>query len=228
MIDMQARSIFPPRGLGRRDLLLAGIGAACATPSAAALPVPDAGVLSFRVLRNDSPIGSHVLTFAPAGNALTVRVAVALKVGIGPITLYRYSHQAEERWRDGVVVSVDAETNDDGTIGRTVIRREAGGYSVEGRGVPRYLAPPEALPATHWNRRMLDGPMINTQMAELMRPVVTRVGAMRVALRDGAAEADHFTLRGDADLDTWYDARPSWVALRFVARDGSVIRYERS
>lgn len=226
-------------GLGRRGLMtglgcaalgsvaLAGPAAAIVRP-AAALPVPSDRRLAFRVVRNDSQIGSHVLTFTVSGKALLVRVVVDLAVGFGPITLYRYSHRAEERWEDGAVVSLDADTNDDGTVSRTAVRRVADGYSVEGRGVARYVAPPDALPATHWNRRMLDGPMINTQTAELMRPVVTRVGASRVAFgAGGTTEADHFTLRGDADLDTWYDAGPAWVALRFTAKDGSVIRYER-
>ncbi len=214
--------------LGRRGLLAAAGCAALVRP-AVALPVPTSGSISFRVLRNDSPIGKHVLTFSPSGNTLTVRVIVDIAVGFCPLTFFRYTHRAEERWEDGTVVSLDAETNDDGTVGRTMIRRVPEGYSVEGRTVPRYIAPANALPATHWNRRMLDGPMINTQTAELMRPVVTRLGPVRLAERAGAAgtEADHFTLRGDADLDTWYDARPDWVALRFVAKDGSPIRYER-
>lgn len=204
---------------------MAGPAGAVVRPGAP-LPVPADRRLAFRIVRNDSAIGSHVLTFSPAGNALVVRVVVDIAVKFGPITLYRYSHRAEERWEDAAVVSLDADTNDDGTVSRTVVRRVADGYSVEGLGVARYVAPPETLPATHWNRRMLDGPMINTQTAELMRPVVTRVGASRVA--GGTTEADHFTLRGDADLDTWYDARPAWVALRFTAKDGSVIRYERA
>lgn len=204
---------------------MAGPAGAVVRPGAP-LPVPADRRLAFRIVRNDSAIGSHVLTFSPAGNALVVRVVVDIAVKFGPITLYRYSHRAEERWEDATVVSLDADTNDDGTVSRTVVRRVADGYSVEGLGVTRYVAPPETLPATHWNRRMLDGPMINTQTAELMRPVVTRVGASRVA--GGTTEADHFTLRGDADLDTWYDARPAWVALRFTAKDGSVIRYERT
>ena len=222
-------------GLGRRGLLtglgcvaLAGPADAVVRPGAP-LPVPSDRRLAFRIVRNDSAIGSHVLTFSPMGNALVVRVVVDIAVKFGPIALYRYSHRAEERWDDGAVVSLDAETNDDGTVSRTAVRRVADGYSVEGRGVARYVAPPHSLPATHWNRRMLDVPMINTQTAELMRPVVTRVGASRVSFGAGTTtEADHFTLRGDADLDTWYDAGPAWVALRFTAKDGSVIRYERA
>ena len=213
--------------LGRRGLLAAAGCAALVRP-AVALPVPTSGSISFRVLRNDSPIGKHVLTFSPSGNTLTVRVIVDIAVGFCPLTFFRYTHRAEERWEDGTVVSLDAETNDAGTVGRTMIRRVPEGYSVEGRTVPRYIAPANALPATHWNRRMLDGPLINTQNGLLMRPTIKMLGPGQVPTADGGSlHADHVTLRGDADLDTWYDATPAWVGLRFTAKDGSVVEYRR-
>lgn len=218
-----------PVCVGRRGVMIAAASAALTRPAAARPPIPDSRVLSFRVIRSGSQIGTHVLTFAPSGNALTVRVSVDFAVGFGPITFYRYVHRAVERWEDGAVVSLDAETDDNGAIGRTTARRVPDGYRVEGRKAPPYLAPPDTLPATHWNRRMLEGPMINTQTGELLRPVVTRVGPARVkGPAGGITSADHFSLRGDVELDTWYDATPAWVGLRFVAPDGSRIWYERT
>jgi len=35
-------------------------------------------------------------------------------------------------------------------------------------------------------------------------------------------------LRGDANLDTFYDLTPSWVALRFSSKDGTEVRYLRA
>ncbi len=203
--------------IGRRGLLL-GL---CAWAPA------DGLTLSFRVLRNDGPIGTHILTFAATPGSLTVRVATDIRVGLGPITFYRYSHRAEERWRDGLFVALDAETNDDGTIGRTVVRREGSALFAEGREAPRYQAPADALPMTHWNRRMLDGPLISAQSGKLLRPVVTRVGPTRVMTAGGEVAAEQASLRGDPDLDTWYDAAGVWAGIRLTARDGSVIRYER-
>jgi hypothetical protein len=99
---------------------------------------------------------------------------------------------------------------------------------VEGSKAPRYTAPPRSLPGTHWNRAMLDAPFINTEDGRLMHPTVTMVGEENVAVTGGTVEAQHFTLRGDADLDNFYDLTPSWVGLRFTAKDGSDIRYLRA
>jgi hypothetical protein len=40
-------------------------------------------------------------------------------------------------------------------------------------------------------------------------------------------QAQHYTMRGDANLDTFYDLTPNWVGLRFSAKDGSEVRLGR-
>lgn len=213
--------------IGRR-LLLAGAAGLLVQRQAHALPVPTGNRLEFRILRKGSQIGTHVLSFTRGGQDLTVEVAADIVIGLGPIAFFRYRHRATERWRNDLVVSVDAETDDDGTKERMTARREGMSLVVEGTKAPRYLAPPTASPATHWNRRMLDGPLINTQNGVLMRPTVKLLGPGQVPTADGGnLRADHVTLRGDADLDTWYDSTPSWVGLRFTAKDGSVVEYRR-
>lgn len=70
--------------LGMASGLTAGARAATATEP----------TLSFRVMRNDSQIGTHVLTFATTDGLRTIRVATDIRVGLGPITFYRYTHRA--------------------------------------------------------------------------------------------------------------------------------------
>jgi hypothetical protein len=75
---------------------------------------------------------------------------------------------------------------------------------------------------------MLDGPIINTEHGKLLRPQVTALKEEAVPVASGGTiEARHFAVRGDANLDTWYDDTPTWVGLRFVAHEGSEIRLER-
>lgn len=209
----------------RRRLLLAGMAALPATGARAALPIPAARRLGFRVVRNGSGIGQHVLAFEPDGPRLTVRISVDLAVGFGPITLYRYTHRAVERWEDGRVVAFQAETNDDGSRSTIAMRRQGDALAVESSRAGRYVAPPGALPATHWNRHMLDGPFINTQTGEVMRPTVRREGPEPLPWAP-QRRGERFVLSGDVDLETWYDASPAWLGLRFRGSDGSAIHYE--
>jgi len=219
--------MITPRLITRRAAL-AGTAALPFQQAHAALPIPPGDKLAFHIIRKGSTIGEHVLTFERAGDALTVSVAADIVVGFGPIAFFRYKHRATVHWNGSQVMSVDAETNDDGTPRRMTARRDESGLVVEGSGAPRYTAPPHSLPATHWNRAMLDAPFINTEDGRLMSPKVTLVGTETVEVTGGSVQAQHFTLRGDANLDTFYELTPSWVALRFSSKDGTEVRYLRA
>jgi hypothetical protein len=112
-------------------------------------------------------------------------------------------------------------------VSTIAMRRDGDALVVESSQAGRYRAPPGALPATHWNRRMLDGPFINTQNGEVLRPSVAGAGTGPLP---GAAQrqAERYVLSGPIDLETWYDATPQWVGLRFRGRDGSTIQYEQA
>lgn len=209
--------------IGRRALL-AGLLPATAW---AALPVPADNRLVFDVLRKGSRIGQHALTFSQAANTLTVEVAVDLSIGLGPISFFRYRHRAVEIWDADQVDSVQARTNDDGTPDWANAERAAPGLVVRGSSAPRYVAPPKSLPGTHWNKAMLAAPFINTQNGKLMSPKITLVGTENVDVAGRMVPAQHYTMRGDANLDTFYDDGPSWVGLWFTAKDGSVVTYRR-
>jgi Family of unknown function (DUF6134) len=208
-------------GLIRRRSLLAAATTACLAP-------PAGNQRAFRIVRNGNAIGTHVLTFDRVDNGLDIHIAVDIAVGFGPITFFRYTLRGLEQWRNGAVVHVNATTNDDDSPEHMRADRDAGGLWVEGSKAPRYLAPAEALPATHWNISELNGPWINPQDGRLLHPVVQRIGDETLTMPNGAKPATHFVLSGDAKLDLWYDTSCQWSALRFTAKDGSLVRYELS
>jgi hypothetical protein len=213
--------------IGRR-LVMGGLAVAPLGAARAALPIPSDNRLSFNVIRKGDKIGEHVVSFDRAPDGLKVSVAVDIVVGLGPIAFFRYKHRAVVQWRGGQVLSVDAETNDDGTARHMSARRDDSGLVVQGTKTEPYVAPAKSLPGTHWNRAMLDAPFINTEDGRLMSPTVTLVGTEKVPVGDGWVNAQHFRLRGDANLDTFYDSTPSWVGIKFTAHDGSEVRYVRA
>ena len=224
--------------ISRRNLIIGGGALLCAPrlladpvavagPKSSLLSTPPGKSVSFAVMRKGSKIGTHMLTFDQDGDNLTVQVNVELKVGVGPIVLFRYKHHAIEVWKGGQLVSIDTETNDDGTPNKVTGRRTPEGFKVEGTKARAYIAPDDALPATHWNHKQLDGPWINTQDGRLMHPTITPKGSEMIPVASGAKiPAKHFAVTGDAVLETYYDGASNWVGLNFKAGDGSVILYE--
>jgi hypothetical protein len=158
-----------------------------------------------------------------------VTIAVDIVVKLGPIAVFRYQLNGLEQWRDGKVFHVEASTNDDGSVKSMRADRDRHGLWVSGSKVPRYLAPSDALPATHWNEAELRGPWIDPQDGRLLHAKVAPADVERVSLADGrSVPARRFDISGDARLKIWYGSALGWTALRFTARDGSTVRYVRT
>ena len=208
-----------------------GLIAAAALPLVAADGsgplLPAAGRLAFDVVRNGSVIGSHVLSFSRVDGGFDIRIVVEIVVRLGPVPLFRYELNGIEQWRDDKVIHVSATTNDDGTSDFIRADRDEWGLWVTGSKAERYLAPGNALPATHWNEAELGGPWINPQDGKLFHPVITPKGIDPAILAGGrSVPARHFDVSGDIKMQLWYDAAHQWTGLLFAARDGSAVRYE--
>jgi hypothetical protein len=214
--------------IARRDVL--GGALALLIPAralGAALPVPPGDRLGFDVWRGSRKLGTHDLVFHPSPDGVVVDVSVDIAFRIGPITLYRYTHQARERWAEGQVAEIDTTTNDNGTRYHVAGRRESRGLVVQADGHAAYVAPPDALPATHWNHRELDGAWINTQNGELIRPHVAPQGMCMVETAAAKPLRVHrYALSGPVQMSLWYDEAQAWAGLSFV-KGGAEVRYAR-
>jgi hypothetical protein len=215
--------------IARHALLhVAGVAALGVRAANADLAVPRGDRRSFRVFRGDPAIGTHVLTFTHSGDARDAAIAVELRVGLGPIALFRYNMRGTERWRAGQLAQLDTTTNDDGTQDFAHVTRHATRLWVEGSRTALPGAP-QRLARGHWNAAEPDGPRINPQDGKLLHPDVARQGRGDVADVEGQPLAAR---RGAMScpamhMELWVDATPISVALRTPAYDGSVIRYER-
>jgi hypothetical protein len=214
--------------LSRRNFIYASGLAICAAPALAALAVPSSKKLAFRILRKGSGIGTHALTFAQSGDALTVTVDVAMAVYFGPIRLFHYNHHAVEQWAGDMFTSLDSKTDYDGEPAFCTVRRDSDKLTVEGSNAPKYTAPGTTLAATHWNKAELQGPMINPENGMMLRPKIADLGMGQVALASGAEIPAHrYSWHGTHSLDLWYDAQNDWAGLKAVVKDGSELIYER-
>ena len=211
-------------GLIGRRAMLAGLGAAGTGLPVWAAPTQS---LVFRVTRKGDDIGRHSITFSGDAAQLQVDIAVDIRVGLGPITLYRYGLRATERWRNGVLQEVSGTTNDDGTKDFVNARRQNDRLSVEGSAGPAYLAPAASIAASHWNRAELAAPMVNIQDGALLEFKVTPKGLEQLTARGRQVAAEHYVLEGKEHLEIWYDSAGVWVGLTAIGRDGSLITYEQ-
>lgn len=196
--------------LGRRQLMIAGAAALLVPVPALAAP----SRLAFQVFRNGTKVGEHQMSFAGDEANRTVVTDVDMVVKVGPVPVYKYRHDATERWAAGKFVSIDATTNGNGKIQKTSARAMPGFVQISGpKGVVR--APADAVPLSHWNQASFGKPLFNQQEAKLLKVTCTRV------------KPGHWQIRGEAEIDDFYDASGNWLALKGKLEDGSKMEYRR-
>jgi hypothetical protein len=196
--------------LDRRGLI-AGAAALTLSPKVAfAAP----GKLTFAVFRNGTKVGEHVVVITGDDQTATAVTNVAMTVKIGPVPVYKYKHTATERWAGGKFVSIDTFTEANGKKQKVVARAQPGVVTIDGpAGLIR--GPAEAAPLSHWNTAAFTRPMFNQQEGKLLKVRATRVAA------------NHWSVRGEAEIDDYYDAAGNWLALKGKLEDGSTLEYRR-
>jgi len=208
----------------RRAVLAAGLS--MAAPSALAAG-PNSRRLSFAVLRNDVKVGEHLMVFGDDSSAPMVTTDVAMVVKLGPVPVYRYTHHAVERWVGGRFASLDTATNSNGKREKVTARRSSEGLSIETLKGP-VIAPPTAAPFTHWNADVFGKPLFNPQEGKVLKVSASRKGTSPVVLANGRKiDAQLWSIRGETEIDDWYDAAGVWAGLKGKLQDGSIIEYRR-
>ena len=112
-----------------------------------------ARTLTYQILMGEDPIGNEQVRIEPQGDHTKVTVTATTRVKVLFIN-FRYDHKREEMWKGGVLESMTATTDDDGTPHKIDMARDAGGYRLTVDGKPQQ-APAGALPLTLWTPDVL-------------------------------------------------------------------------
>lgn len=178
----------------------------------------------FDVLRDEKSIGTHQLTMSHDGTTTEVLVEVLLEVGIGPIVLYRYEQSNREVWRDGDFVSFQSETNNDGDDWRVNAIADEDGIAVSVNDQPSQTIP-AMVATTYWNKATVDQSLlVGTQEGKPLAVEITRVGVQQIVAEGKQIDATLYQMRGDLELDIWYDSSDRWVKMAFEF-NGSTFDY---
>ncbi|WP_193368854.1 DUF6134 family protein [Pelagibius marinus] len=181
----------------------------------------------FLVLRHGNVIGEHLFTFSRRNGDFVVDIAIDIAVDLLGVTLFRFTHRAEEVWRDGWLHSLVSATDDDGTLWRLESEHRDGALRGKVNDVA-FDVSGFVIPASLWHRDTpktqalfgtIDG-RIKVVRSEALGEEAVKVGADRV-------QARHYRLTGQLERDVWYGPDCGIAKVTFPARDGSLITLER-
>ncbi|WP_028464931.1 DUF6134 family protein [Nisaea denitrificans] len=180
------------------------------------------GLIKFQVFRNDSPLGVVMLRFNVNNDVYTVDTQTLFDYRIGPFSLYYYALRARDEWSGPLLLSARGMVNDDGEIFRVDGEAEPEGFRFSG-GEGEHLAPlGTSVPSTYWNTALTRASeLIDLQYGRLRKITMTKTGPETILSKGERIEAERYQMRGELDLDIWYDKRGEWAKMSFTVDDSN-------
>lgn len=173
----------------------------------------------FDILRKGNKIGEHRITFQPDATGLTVKVDIDIKVKLGPIPVYRYTHSNTERWENGRLVSIETVTNDNGDNYRVSGRAKGDNFVVSGIEGELTL-PGSIIPTSYWQAETVSqSVLLDTQRGVAIDVTTQPKGS------DAPNTGTKYAMTGDLELQIWYDGQ-ELEKLAFET-DGVLIEYRK-
>lgn len=186
--------------------------------------------LEFDVYLDESRIGSHRFEIrGDADGVREVRSEAEFDVKFLFFTAFRYRHENQERWVDGCLAELDADTNSNGKMISVSGERTDGNFIVQRPGEKDAL-PRCVMTFAYWNPAFLDQPrLLNPQTGEYLDVEVEKVGTETIGVNGEKQRTDRYRVRArGVDVNIWYTQDKRWVALESTVKGGRRIRYELS
>ena len=181
--------------------------------------------LSFEVLRDDVPVGTHTVSFSRDGDDMIVDARFNLAIKFLGFTAYSMDYRSNARWRDGKLIALDARTDDEGAIKTVSARRDGPSLRIVAPDGSEGVAG-DILPTNHWNvAATRQTEVLNTISGRVNRVRMRDLGAETVVAEGREIEARRWTYTGELQNEVWYDRDGRWVKMRFQGKDGSTIEY---
>lgn len=205
---------------------LAGIGLA---PAARACRLfPGDAVDRYAAWQGDQQVGRQAFTFAREPGRFVVDVELEMDLVSPTFGRLRYRHESREIWKAGWLHALQTRTRINAREQVVKAERRDGSLMVGGSDVRAYLLSSYIIPSNLWHRdsRLVDS-FIDVENGEL-RFVQPRF-AGKESLQQGGrrVEASRYSLRGQLDRETWYDARCALVRWDLPLADGDWVSFRR-
>jgi hypothetical protein len=182
--------------------------------------------LRFRALWHGSSIGQHRVAFGTDGDRLVVDTHIDIAVRVLFFDVFRLTHDAQEIWQSGRLVSVTSTTNRDGTRLQVSGNAAADGFRIVGENGP-FLAAADLLTTNApWDMRIVhEHRLIDVQYGGEVGLVARPLGEEQVTTPQGQVHASRYQMITPHYAGTaFYDGGGRWVKALIEVK-GETIEY---
>ncbi|MBO9506693.1 DUF6134 family protein [Thalassospira sp. A3_1] len=160
--------------------------------------------LNYQVLKDGEPIGFETVEITDTPDGYTAAITTRTDVKV-LFLQFQYGHSRLEKWRNDQLVSVDTDTNDDGSPYTYKAEYEGDCFEVAGKGVAKRDACDGAWPLTLWREDVTTKTSLYSVINAEPYAVTTRkTGTETLAINNREIPATHYVMTGDVQRDLWY------------------------
>jgi Family of unknown function (DUF6134) len=182
--------------------------------------------LRFRALWHGSSIGEHRVAFGTDGDRLVVDTHIDIAVRVLFFNVFCLTHDAQEIWQSGRLVSITSTTDRDGTHLQVSGNATANGSRVVGANGPSLAAADLLTTNALWDSRIVhEQRLIDVQYGGEIGLVARPVGKEQVATPQGQVRASRYhIITPHYAGSVFYDRGQSWVKA-LIELNGQTIEY---
>ena len=205
-------------------IALVAPGPAGAAEPGAAAPV---GEWNFRALLDGKPIGQHRFSVSAQGDERQVVSDARFTVTFLGLSVYRYRHQATERWRGECLTALRSTTDDDGKASNVRAEQDGGALRIDAPTDAAQSVPGCVMSFAYWNPLIrTQTRLLNAQTGKLETVQVQRIGSGSIEVRAKPVAATEFRITGPAQpIELWYSAQGEWIGLDSIVSGGRRLSY---
>jgi hypothetical protein len=182
--------------------------------------------LRFRALWRGSSIGEHRIAFGTDGDRLVVDTHIDISVRVLFFNVFRLTHDAQEIWQSGRLVSATSTTDRDGTRLQVSGNAVADGFRVVGENGPFLTAADLLTTNALWDSRIVhEQRLIDVQYGGEIGLVARPFGEEQVATPQGPVRANRYRMITPHYAGSvFYDRDQRWVKA-LIELKGHTIEY---
>ena len=171
----------------------------------------------FRISWRDLDVGYSSLNLVRNGTNLVANIDVKINVSILGLNLYSYSLECQEIWNNKELVGLKSEV----LIGKkreySNVSKTSQGFEIDGSSFAGVITGNPATTSYFTPDFLKRNIWISTQNGKPLKVQSKRIGLKEISTPRGVINATNWEVRGDLNINLFYDENDEWVSSKFRA-----------
>ncbi len=172
----------------------------------------------FLVKWKSADIGKSSVKVIRSHNTLRTEVDVNLEVKIFGIKFYSYSLKNRELWREGQLIKLESEAEENKKKVRLFVRKKENKLYIEGSKFNGVIPKNAATTSYFTSDFLFKKVWINTHDGKPLEVDFKNTGKENISTFTGERLAKKWVNSGDLDLSLFYDDKGDWIGSSFPVR----------